>query len=90
MLPACRCDRPIASWLHGTRLPTPFRSVIEAAASKLRGTAAEGAVSKADLVALAGAYAVRITGGPAIQVGSRRGEDGCRGQRRRCGPDMLA
>lgn len=43
-------------------------NVIDAAASKLRGTAAEGAVSKADLVALAGAYAVRITGGPAIQV----------------------
>ena len=35
---------------------------------KLEGTAAEGAVSKADLIALAGAYAVRITGGPAIQV----------------------
>lgn len=43
-------------------------NVIEAAAKKLRGTAAEGVVSRADLVALAGAYAVRITGGPAIQV----------------------
>lgn len=43
-------------------------NVIEATDKKLKGTAAEGAVSKADLIALAGAYAVRITGGPAIQV----------------------
>lgn len=42
--------------------------VIENTVKKLQGTAAEGAVSKADLIALAGAYAVRITGGPAIQV----------------------
>jgi Peroxidase len=34
----------------------------------LVGTPAEGAVSAADLVALAGARAVRITGGPAIDV----------------------
>ena len=44
------------------------RGVIENTVKKLQGTAAEGAVSKADLIALAGAYAVRITGGPAIQV----------------------
>jgi hypothetical protein len=46
----------------------PCRAVIEAADKKLKGTAAEGAVSKADLVALAGAHAVRITGGPAVRV----------------------
>lgn len=44
------------------------RAVIDAAEKRLRGTAAEGAVSKADLIALAGAHAVRITGGPAMQV----------------------
>ena len=35
---------------------------------KLKGTAAEGAVSYADLVALGGAHAVRMTGGPTIKV----------------------
>lgn len=34
----------------------------------LRGTPAEGRVSNADLIALAGAYAVAICGGPAIDV----------------------
>lgn len=42
--------------------------VIEATAEKLQGTAAEGAVSFADLIALAGARSVRITGGPDIDV----------------------
>ena len=34
----------------------------------LKGTAAEGRVSHADLIALGGAYAVSITGGPFIDV----------------------
>ena len=34
----------------------------------LKGTAAEGQVSYADLIALGGAYAVSVTGGPAIDV----------------------
>ena len=34
----------------------------------LKGTAAEGQVSYADLIALGGAYAVSITGGPTIDV----------------------
>lgn len=55
-------DRP-----ESIRLGRGWR-VIEDAAEKLKGTAAEGAVSLADLVALAGAYAVRITGGPEILV----------------------
>ncbi|KAI7836016.1 hypothetical protein COHA_010100 [Chlorella ohadii] len=42
-------------------------NVIEATAKKLQGTAAEG-LSRADLIALAGAHAVRITGGPQIKV----------------------
>lgn len=42
--------------------------VVEQTVAKLKGTAAEGAVSKADLIALAGAHAVRITGGPVIDV----------------------
>lgn len=48
------------------------RNVIEATAKKLQGTPAEG-LSRADLIALAGAHAVRITGGPQIKVRSRRG-----------------
>ncbi|KAG7671273.1 putative L-ascorbate peroxidase 6 [Nannochloris sp. 'desiccata'] len=43
-------------------------NVIEATVSKLKGTAAEKTVSRADLIALAGARAVRITGGPVIDV----------------------
>ncbi|KAL4857580.1 putative L-ascorbate peroxidase 6 [Chlorella vulgaris] len=43
-------------------------NVIEAAALRLKGTAADGLVSKADLVVLAAAYGVRITGGPAMRV----------------------
>jgi L-ascorbate peroxidase len=42
--------------------------VIEAAMAELKGTAAEGVVGYADLVALAGAYAVQLTGGPSIRV----------------------
>lgn len=42
--------------------------VIEAAQAGLTGTPAEGKVSAADLIALAGARAVRITGGPDIDV----------------------
>ena len=34
----------------------------------LKGTPAEGVVSYADLIALGGAYAVSVTGGPAIDV----------------------
>mgnify|MGYP001810270830 CR=1 FL=1 len=41
--------------------------MITEAEKKLKGTAAE-ALSKADLVALAGAHAVRICGGPAMRV----------------------
>lgn len=60
----CKLPSPISSFLP----MLPCRNVIEAADKKLRGTAADGVVSKADLIALAGAYAVRITGGPTIQV----------------------
>lgn len=42
--------------------------VIETAQKALAGTPAEGRVSAADLIALAGARAVRITGGPDIDV----------------------
>lgn len=34
----------------------------------LKGTPAEGIVSFADLIALGGAYAVSVTGGPVIEV----------------------
>jgi len=43
-------------------------NVIEATVAKLKGTAAEYTISRADLIALAGARAVRITGGPVIDV----------------------
>jgi L-ascorbate peroxidase len=50
--------------------------VIEKTEAALVGTVAEGRVSQADLVALAGAYAVCVTGGPDIRVpvgeGTRR------------------
>lgn len=42
--------------------------VIEAAAARLKGTAAEDLVSMADMIALGGAHGVRICGGPAINV----------------------
>ena len=35
---------------------------------RLKGTPAEGRVSYADLIALGGAYAVALTGGPAIDI----------------------
>ncbi len=35
---------------------------------RLKGTPAEGVVSYADLIALGGAYAVAVTGGPVIDV----------------------
>ncbi len=44
------------------------RRVIEQVMQNLKGTAAEGQVSYADLIALGGAYAVFITGGPTIDV----------------------
>lgn len=46
--------------------------IIEALQQSLKGTAAEGRVSRADLIALAGAHAVAMTGGPAIDVGIDR------------------
>ena len=42
--------------------------VIEQTQKELIGTVAEGKVSLADLIALGGAYAVAITGGPSIKV----------------------
>ena len=44
------------------------RRVIENVMQNLKGTAAQGRVSYADLIALGGAYAVLITGGPSIDV----------------------
>ena len=44
------------------------RRVIENVMQNLEGTAAEGRVSFADLIALGGAYAVLITGGPSIDM----------------------
>ena len=43
-------------------------NVIEATVAKLKGSIAEKTISIADLIALAGARAVRITGGPVIDV----------------------
>lgn len=43
--------------------------VIEEVQAALKGTAAEGCVSTADLIVLAGAYAVSMTGGPLVDVG---------------------
>jgi len=42
--------------------------VIEQTMQELRETVAEGHVSLADLIALGGAYAVKVTGGPDIPV----------------------
>ncbi|KAG2430144.1 hypothetical protein HXX76_010243 [Chlamydomonas incerta] len=42
--------------------------IIEQVREELKGTPAEGVVTDADLVALAGAYAVRSCGGPAIPL----------------------
>ena len=44
------------------------RRVIEQVMQNLKGTVAEGRVSYADLIALGGAYAVSVTGGPVIDV----------------------
>ena len=44
------------------------RRVIEQVMQNLKGTAAEGRVSYADLIALGGAFAVSITGGPSIDL----------------------
>ena len=43
-------------------------NVIQKAMGNIQGTAAEGLVSYADMVALVGAYAVALTGGPSITV----------------------
>lgn len=45
-----------------------FLSKLTACQQELKGTAAEGVVSFADLIAMGGAYAVAITGGPSIEV----------------------
>jgi len=42
--------------------------VIQQAMSNIQGTAAEGLVSQADMIALVGAYAVGLCGGPLISV----------------------
>lgn len=68
----------LASAWRGGRIPSAnlsatffflpnCRSVIKATAERLRGTAAE-ALSRADLIALAGAHAVAVTGGPVIEA----------------------
>ncbi len=44
------------------------RRVIEKVMERLKGTPAEGVVSYADLIALGGAYAVAVTGGPVIDI----------------------
>lgn len=61
-LPAAGLTACIFVQIHRRR-----RNVVEATAKKLQGTPAEG-LSRADLIALAGAHAVRITGGPQIKV----------------------
>jgi hypothetical protein len=55
-------------WLLKSFLRGPRRRVIEDVMKKLKGTPAEGKVSYADLIALGGAYAVSVTGGPTIAV----------------------
>ena len=42
--------------------------VVQQAMSNIQGTAAEGEVSQADMIALVGAYAVGLCGGPSISV----------------------
>lgn len=42
--------------------------VIQQAMSSIQGTAADGLVSNADMIALVGAYAVGLCGGPLISV----------------------
>lgn len=42
--------------------------VIQTAMANIKGTPAEGLVSWADMVALAGAYAVSVCGGPVISI----------------------
>lgn len=42
--------------------------VVQQAMNNIQGTAAEGVVSHADMIALVGAYAVGLCGGPLISV----------------------
>ena len=42
--------------------------VIQQAMANIKGTAADGVVSEADMIALVGAYAVGLCGGPLISV----------------------
>ena len=56
--------------------------VIEAAMACLKGTPAEGLVSFADMIALGGAHAVKICGGPSISVPV--GESYCAGWDKTC------
>ena len=67
------CMRVIASdatqcWSTFTGCVLASRRVIEEVMKRLKGTPAEGRVSYADLIALGGAYAVALTGGPAIDI----------------------
>ena len=63
----CTCTTPS---MHGTLTHPPFAAAHRCPqiAQALEGTAAAGQVSNADLIALAGARAVAVCGGPSISV----------------------